>query len=132
MDFPGTQTDSTPAGASNPEPAAGAAALDEAQRGHIRDAIIERIRTCYDPEIPINIYDLGLIYEVRVEPNGFAYVQMTLTSPACPSVYQLPGEVEDKTRGVAGVADCRVELVWQPPWTKEMMSEAARLQLGLD
>ncbi len=122
--------------AAEPAPAesAGAApqALSEDRRGEIREAVIAQIRTCYDPEIPINIYDLGLIYEVRVEPNGFAYVQMTLTSPACPSVYQLPGEVEDKTRGVAGVTDCRVELVWQPPWTKEMMSEAARLQLGLD
>ena len=116
-----------------PQPdAPGAALLDEEGCRRMRDEIINRIRTCYDPEIPVNIYDLGLIYEIKVEPNGFAAVQMTLTSPACPSVYQLPGEVEDKTRGVPGVNDCRVELVWQPPWTKDMMSEAARLQLGLD
>ena len=91
----------------------------------------DQIRTCYDPEIPVNIYEMGMIYEVRVEENGYAYVKMTLTTPACPVAGTLPGEVEHRVAGVEGVSDAKVELVWDPPWTQDMLSEAARLQLGL-
>lgn len=102
---------------------AGAAAL-EAQ-------IVEALRQIYDPEIPVNVYDLGLIYGIEVLPLGRVAVRMTLTSPACPVAGALPAEVEEGVRGVAGVADAAVELVWEPPWTMEMMSEDARLELNL-
>lgn len=96
----------------------------------LHDKVIEALRTCYDPEIPVNIYDLGLIYEVKVEPTGFVYVKMTLTSPGCPVIYSLPGEVEDKIRRLTGSKDVKVEVTWDPPWEPSKMSEAARLQLG--
>jgi len=96
----------------------------------IEAAVIEALKTCYDPEIPVNIYELGLIYNVRVDTEGQAEIRMTLTSPACPVAGSLPGEVEATVRAVPGVSAARVELVWDPPWDKEMMSEAAKLQLG--
>jgi FeS assembly SUF system protein len=96
----------------------------------LQDKIAERIRSCYDPEIPVNIYDLGLIYETKVEPNGHVYVKMTLTAPGCPAAGYLPGEVEDKISVLPGVKSVKVEVVWDPPWDKSMMSEAAKLQLG--
>ncbi|MHC4452817.1 MAG: DUF59 domain-containing protein [Planctomycetota bacterium] len=97
----------------------------------LRLSVIDTLKTVFDPEIPVNIYDMGMIYEVRVEQNGYAYVEMTLTTPACPVAGTLPGEVELKVAGVEGVTDAKVELVWDPPWTQAMLSEAARLQLGL-
>ena len=97
----------------------------------IREDVIATLKTVFDPEIPVNIYDMGMIYEVRVEENGYAHVKMTLTSPACPVAGTLPGEVEVKVAGVAGVTDAKVDLVWDPPWTQAMLSEAAKLQLGL-
>jgi len=97
----------------------------------IEKLVIEAIRTCYDPEIPVNIYELGLIYDVKVDPAGAAAVRMTLTSPNCPSAQELPLEVEAKVRAVAGVTDAKVEIVFDPPWSTCMMSEAAKLQLGL-
>jgi FeS assembly SUF system protein len=96
----------------------------------VRDRIVEVLKTCYDPEIPVDIWELGLIYGVEVSPEGEAEVRMTLTSPACPVAESLPPEVESKVRGVPGVRDARVELVWEPPWDKDRMSEAAKLQLG--
>ena len=96
----------------------------------LQDKIIEKIRTCYDPEIPVNIYDLGLIYEVKVERTAEVCVRMTLTAPGCPAAGSLPGEVEDKISVLPGVKNVKVEVVWDPPWDKSMMSEAARLQLG--
>jgi FeS assembly SUF system protein len=96
----------------------------------IEREVVAALKTCYDPEIPVNIYELGLIYEVRVDAAGGVVVRMTLTSPACPVAGSLPGEVADKVRSVAGVTDARVDLVWDPPWDKEMMSEAAKLELG--
>jgi FeS assembly SUF system protein len=96
----------------------------------LRDQVIEALRTCFDPEIPVNIYDLGLIYELNVEPTGSVGVKMTLTAPGCPVAGSLPGEVERKVRGVPGVKDVKVELVWDPPWDMSRMSEAARVQLG--
>jgi FeS assembly SUF system protein len=96
----------------------------------LQDKVVEKIRTCYDPEIPVNIYDLGLIYNVKVEPSGDVYVKMTLTAPGCPAAGTLPGEVEDKIVVIPGVKNVKVEVVWEPPWDKSMMSEAAKLQLG--
>lgn len=97
----------------------------------LKDEIIETIRTIYDPEIPINIYELGLIYDIVVQGGGKVWVKMTLTSPACPVAGTLPIEVENKIASVPGVTDVEVELVWEPPYSMDMMSEAARLQLGL-
>ncbi len=96
----------------------------------LQDKIVEKVRTCYDPEIPVNIYDLGLIYEVKVEPTAHVYVKMTLTAPGCPAAGYLPGEVEDKISLVPGIKGVKVEVVWDPPWDKSRMSEAAKLQLG--
>ena len=99
-------------------------------------AVIERevigaLRTCYDPEIPVDIYELGLIYGVDVAPDGAVHVRMTLTSPSCPAAQELPVEVESKVRGVPGVTDARVEIVFDPPWDSCRMSDAAKLKLGL-
>ena len=93
--------------------------------------IIEALHTCFDPEIPVDIYELGLIYDIDVQPSGEVKIQMTLTSPGCPVAGSLPGEVEQKVRSVPGVTDAKVELVWDPPWCMEKMSEAAKLQLGM-
>ena len=95
------------------------------------DRIVEQLKTVYDPEIPVNIYELGLIYSVRVESGGAATIRMTLTSPMCPAAEELPPEVESKTRSVDGVSSVVLDLVWDPPWSPEMMSEAAKLDLGM-
>ncbi|MHC5010317.1 MAG: SUF system Fe-S cluster assembly protein [Planctomycetota bacterium] len=97
----------------------------------IKEDVIEALRTIYDPEIPVNIYELGLIYEVDVHEDGKVHVEMTLTSPACPVAGTLPGEVEGRIESVDGVEQAIVELVWDPPWDPSKLSEAARLQLGL-
>jgi FeS assembly SUF system protein len=96
----------------------------------LREKVVEVLTTCYDPEIPVNIYELGLVYGVDLTPEGAVHIRMTLTSPACPVAGSLPPEVEQKVRGVPGVSSARVEIVWDPPWTMERMSEAARVQLG--
>jgi FeS assembly SUF system protein len=93
--------------------------------------ILAAIKTVFDPEIPVNIYDLGLIYEVIVEASGVVGVRMTLTAPACPAAQWLPGQVEQKVKAVEGVAEARVDVVFDPPWTRERMSDAAKLQLGM-
>ena len=111
-------------------PSTSPATLNVSEVVALQDKIVEKLRTCYDPEIPVNIYDLGLIYEVKVEPTGNVHVKMTLTSPACPAAGTLPGEVEDKITVLPGVKNVKVEVVWEPIWDKEMMSEAAKLQLG--
>jgi FeS assembly SUF system protein len=98
----------------------------------IRTSIDTVLRTCFDPEIPINIVELGLIYKVEVSPRGAVDIKMTLTSPACPAAGSLPPEVQAKARSVSGVRSVRVDVVWDPPWDKDMMSEEARLQLGID
>ena len=95
----------------------------------LTDRIIETLQTVFDPEIPVNIWLMGLIYDISVA-DGFADVKMTLTAPGCPVAGTLPGEVEDKVRSVDGVDDARVELVWEPTWGPELMSEAAKLELG--
>lgn len=96
-----------------------------------QERIIEVIRTCYDPEIPVNIHEMGLIYGIKLEPSGAVTIQMTLTSPSCPSAASLPLEVEAKVKTLPGVSAVKVELVWDPIWNPSMMSEAARLQLGM-
>lgn len=96
----------------------------------LRQDIVAALKTCYDPEIPVDIYELGLVYSVDVDGEGRASVRMTLTSPACPVAGSLPGEVERKVRSVPGVAEAAVELVWDPPWDKDMMSDEAKLRLG--
>lgn len=97
----------------------------------LRQRVIEAIKTCYDPEIPVNIWELGLIYEIEASPEGAVAVRMTLTSPACPVAGSLPPEVEEKVRALEGVSDAKVEVVWDPPWNPGMMSEAARLELNM-
>jgi FeS assembly SUF system protein len=92
--------------------------------------VIEAIKQVYDPEIPVDVYELGLIYDIKVFPVNNVYVLMTLTSPACPSAEEIPGEVEAKIREIEGVADVSVELTFDPPYTQEMMSEEAQLELG--
>ena len=96
----------------------------------LRLKIIEAIQTVYDPEIPVNVYDLGLIYDINIFPVNNVFVLMTLTSPSCPSAGQIPGEVEEAIRGVEGVYDVNVELTFDPPYTQDMMTEAAKLELG--
>jgi FeS assembly SUF system protein len=96
----------------------------------IQDAVLNIIKTIYDPEIPVNIYDLGLIYNIEVQQGGKVLVTMTLTSPSCPVAGTLPGEVEDKMRGVHGVNEVKVELTFDPPWSQDLMSEEAKLELG--
>ena len=97
----------------------------------IEAQVIEALQTCFDPEIPVNIYELGLIYDVKVEPSGAVEIRMTLTSPNCPAAQSLPSEVEAKIKAVPGVVNTKIEIVWEPPWDPAKMSEAARLQLGM-
>ena len=103
----------------------------EDQASVSRQSVVEAISTVYDPEIPINIYELGLIYAIDIDPAGRVSITMTLTAPACPVADILPAEVAEKARAVSGVTDVNVELVWDPPWTPERMSDAARLELGM-
>lgn len=93
--------------------------------------ILEELRTCYDPEIPINVYDLGLIYGIKIDAEKNVHVDMTLTSPNCPSIESLPLEIQEKIEGVDGVKSVHMELVWEPPFHMGMMSDEAKLQLGL-
>ena len=97
----------------------------------LKQKVIEVLKTVFDPEIPVNIYELGLVYNIDVNTEGHVQIQMTLTSPMCPVAGSLPPEVESKVKEISGVTECRVELVWDPPWDKEMMSEAAKLQLNI-
>ncbi len=112
--------------AETPEPASGAAGAAESLEDRVRAAL----RGVYDPEIPVNIHDLGLIYEVRIGSAGKVDIKMTLTAPACPVAGTMPGMVEQAVAVVDGVTGVDVELVWDPPWNADMMSEAARLELG--
>ncbi len=106
-------------------------AIDGSDEGPIRNRIIAVLKTVYDPEIPVDIYELGLIYGVDVGTDGDVHLTMTLTSPMCPVAETLPPEVEDKVRNVLGVKDVKLDLVWDPPWSMDMMSDAARLELNL-
>ncbi|MCD4729513.1 MAG: SUF system Fe-S cluster assembly protein [Bacteroidales bacterium] len=100
------------------------------KKGVLGDAIIETIKDIFDPEIPVNIYELGLIYEVKVDDEFNAHVLMTLTTPNCPVAESLPAEVKEKVQNVPGINNAEVELTFEPPWDKDMMSEAALLELG--
>jgi FeS assembly SUF system protein len=95
------------------------------------ERVIEALRTCFDPEIPVNIHDLGLIYGITVDPTGRVAVRMTLTAPSCPAAQELPAQVEAAVAAIPGVTAATVEVVFDPPWNSCMMSEAARLELGL-
>jgi FeS assembly SUF system protein len=107
------------------------AADTDSNARNVESSIIEALRTCYDPEIPVNIYELGLVYGIDVSESGEVRIRMTLTSPACPVAGSLPSEVEQKVQAVPGVTNAKVELVWDPPWCMDLMSEAAKLQLGM-
>jgi FeS assembly SUF system protein len=107
----------------------------ELNKQQVEEKIIQVLKTCYDPEIPVDIFELGLIYEIRIDDSPRnnkvnVNIKMTLTSPACPVAGSLPGEVESKVRSVEEVSDVKVEIVWNPPWDKEMMSDVAKVELG--
>src|SRR3982750_157327 len=104
---------------------------DPATTAALRDAVQQALKTVFDPEIPVDIWELGLIYDVFVTAEGVAAIKMTLTAPACPAAQVLPGQVADAARGVPGVTDARVDVVWEPAWSKDRMSDVAKLQLGM-
>ena len=104
---------------------------DSARTEALKPAVIKAIQTVFDPEIPVNIWELGLIYDVFIDAAGVAAVRMTLTAPGCPAAQSLPVEVARKVREVPGVTDAKVDVVWEPAWSKERMSDVAKLQLGL-
>jgi len=104
--------------------------LSSIEKSVIEAQVIEALRTCFDPEIPVNIVELGLIYGVKVGDGGEVEVKMTLTTPHCPAAQSLPGEVQAKAKTVSGVTDAKVTVVWEPPWSPSLMSEAAKLELG--
>jgi FeS assembly SUF system protein len=99
-------------------------------KGYLEQKIISVLETVYDPEIPVNIYELGMIYDIKIKNEADVVIIMTLTSPACPVAESLPGEVREKIKGIDEVNEVNVELVWDPPWNKDMMSEEAKLNLG--
>jgi FeS assembly SUF system protein len=104
--------------------------ISEAAVPDLKDKVIQAIKTVYDPEIPVDVYELGLIYEVNMYPVNNVYVLMTLTSPSCPSAEVIPGEVEQKIKAIEGINDVKVEVTFDPPYSQDMMSEAAKLELG--
>jgi len=108
-----------------------ALAADAGKTAELKPAIVQAISTVFDPEIPVNIWELGLVYDIAVDAAGVALITMTLTSPGCPAAQSLPVEVGAKVRAVAGVSDAKVDVVWEPSWTKDRMSESAKLQLGM-
>lgn len=103
---------------------------EETNNETLRDKVVKTLKSVYDPEIPVDIYELGLIYEINVFPVNNVFVLMTLTSPSCPVAESLPAEVEQKLKSIEGVNDVKVELTFDPPFTQDMMSEAAKLELG--
>ncbi|MBA3948317.1 MAG: SUF system Fe-S cluster assembly protein [Acidobacteria bacterium] len=113
--------------ADNPE----VGGADAARTAELQPKVVDAIKTVFDPEIPVDIYELGLIYDIWADAESNVAVKMTLTSPACPSAQQIPSEVRWKVKAIEGVKDCSVEIVWEPTWDKDRMSEAAKLQLGM-
>jgi FeS assembly SUF system protein len=113
-----------------PSDAPAVGAPDPARTAELQPQIVEVLKTVYDPEIPVDIYELGLVYDILVDAENRVLVKMTLTSPACPSAQQIPSEARYKIKAIPGVADAWVEIVWDPPWSKDRMSEAAKLALG--
>ncbi|MGH6942595.1 MAG: SUF system Fe-S cluster assembly protein [Geminicoccaceae bacterium] len=106
-------------------------AARQAEVDDIGERVTDVLRTVYDPEIPVNIFELGLIYKIDIDDQQRVFIEMTLTSPACPVAGSLPGEVETKVKAVEGVSDAKVEIVWDPPWHPGMMTEDAQLELGM-
>ncbi len=104
--------------------------MAELNKQELEEKIIEVLKSCYDPEIPVDIFELGLIYEIEIDDEANVIIKMTLTSPACPVAGSLPPEVEGKVASIEEVNNAKIELVWSPPWDKEMMSEEAKLNLG--
>jgi FeS assembly SUF system protein len=104
--------------------------MAELNKQQLEDKIIQTLKTCYDPEIPVDIFELGLIYEIAIDDEANAKIKMTLTSPACPVAGSLPPEVEAKVNSIPEVKNAKVEVVWSPPWDKDMMSEVAKVELG--
>jgi len=104
--------------------------MNNISKKDLEEKIIQALKTCYDPEIPVDIFELGLIYEIAIDDDLNTNIKMTLTSPMCPVAGSLPPEVEGKVKSVPEVKDAKVELVWNPPWDKDMMSEIAKLELG--
>ena len=113
------------------QPAAEAVEVDPVKTLELKPKIVDKLVTVFDPEIPVNIYELGLIYDILVDAKGLAVIQMTLTAPGCPAAVTLPAEVQGKVKAIEGVTEARVDLVWEPPWDKDRMSDAAKLQLGI-
>jgi FeS assembly SUF system protein len=115
-----------------PEPTAPTPVVADPQKTEtLRPAIVQAISTVFDPEIPVNIWELGLIYDIAVDASNAAVITMTLTAPGCPAAQSLPSEVAAKVKAVPGITDATVDVVWEPGWTKDRMSEAAKLQLGM-
>jgi len=115
-----------------PDPVSSESSSSSSSPNPLEQKVIdEALKKCFDPEIPVNIWELGLIYDVNVSPEGVATVKMTLTAPACPVAGSLPGEVEQKIKAIPGITDAKVELVWDPPWNAEMMSRVAKVMLGM-
>jgi FeS assembly SUF system protein len=104
--------------------------MAELNKQQLEEKIIQTLKTCYDPEIPVDIFELGLIYEIAIDNEANAKIKMTLTSPACPVAGSLPPEVEAKVKSIPEVKNAKVEVVWSPPWDKDMMSEVAKVELG--
>ena len=114
------------------DPTKGAATSEAGGEGdELKEKVIKVLKSCFDPEIPVNIYELGLIYDVGVKPEGEVNIKMTLTSPMCPVAESLPPEVETKIKALPEIHSAKVEVVWEPPWEPSMMSEAAKLQLNM-
>ena len=117
-----------------PPPAQAAAEevdVDPVKTLELKPKIVDQLVTVFDPEIPVNIYELGLIYDILVDAKGLAVIKMTLTAPGCPAAVTLPAEVQGKVKAIEGVTDARVDLVWEPPWDKDRMTDTAKLQLGI-
>jgi len=132
--MPLSHTSWTPDGEIDPNPGATSGAVPGPSSGGPKpteDALIAAIGNVYDPEIPVNVYELGLIYTIDIQDDGRVKVEMTLTAPACPSAQELPVQVQEAVMSVPGVTDCEVETVWDPPWDPSRMTEEARLQLNM-
>lgn len=104
--------------------------MAELNKQELEEKVIQTLKNCYDPEIPVDIFELGLIYEIVIDNDANVKIKMTLTSPACPVAGSLPPEVEAKVKAIPEVKDAKVEIVWSPPWDKDMMSEVAKVELG--
>ena len=122
---------SAPAPVTSSEPQTVGMANDPARASELRPLVVAAVSKVFDPEIPVNVYELGLIYDIIVDAESRVGIRMTLTAPACPAAQYLPGEVKRRVAEVPGVTEARVDIVWDPPWDRDRMSDAAKLQLGM-